>query len=309
MNTLFKSSVVILLLLGLMAAMACGLEAFVLPPRIVPVIPHKLGVVERDITYSTVADASLKMDIYYPLAADGPVPAVIYIHGGGWYTGDKTTGVGQRDIPTLVARGYLVAAINYRLAPRYKFPAQIEDVKCAIRFLRANATTYGIDQAHIGAMGSSAGGYLASLLGVTNTNATFEGSGGYAKQSSRVQAVVDMFGPADLTVTFERDKSPHMEHVFGTADHKSQIIKRASPVTHISSDDPPFLIIHGEKDDVVLLDQSQALYKRLVSADVPVNLIIVKNCGHSLTPIGGGIAPTRAEITNIIADFFDQYLK
>jgi len=80
-------------------------------------------------------------------------------------------------------------------------------------------------------------------------------------------------------------------------------------VTHISSDDPPFLIIHGEKDDVVLLDQSQALYKRLVSADVPVTLIIVKNCGHGLTPIGGGIAPTCAEITNIITDFFDQYLK
>ncbi|MFC1990501.1 alpha/beta hydrolase fold domain-containing protein [Chloroflexota bacterium] len=94
---------------------------------------------ERDITYSTIDEVCLKMDIYYPLTAGRPVPAVVYIHGGGWYSGDKTTGAGQRDIPALTARGYLVAAIDYRLAPRYKFPAQIEDVKCAIRFLRANA--------------------------------------------------------------------------------------------------------------------------------------------------------------------------
>lgn len=306
---MFRSSVLVLLLLGLVAAMACGLEASVLPPGMVRFIPHKLGRVESDITYGAVGDSTLKMDIYYPLAADGLVPALVYIHGGGWYSGDKTSGAGQSDIPTLVARGYLVAAINYRLAPRYKFPAQIEDVKCAVRFLRANAATYGIDPTHIGAWGDSAGGHLASLLGVTDANAEFEESGGYAEQSSRVQAVVDMFGPADLTLTFERDKSPHMEHVFGTADCTAQIIKQASPVTYVSSDAPPFLIIHGEKDEVVLLDQSEALYRRLVSANVPVNLIVVENSGHSFTSVGGNITPTRAEITNTIADFFDQYLK
>jgi acetyl esterase/lipase len=264
---------------------------------------------EKDVTYCAVDGIALKMDIYYPRTASRPAPAVLYIHGGGWYTGDKTTGAGQHDISTLTAHGYLVAAVNYRLAPRYKFPAQIEDVKCAVRFLRANASVYGLDPGHIGAMGDSAGGHLASLLGVTGTKDIFEDSICYADQSSQVQAVVDMFGPADLKLTFERDKSPHMEHVFGTDDSKSDIIKQASPVTHISSDAPPFLIIHGENDDVVLLDQSNALYNRLKAANVPASLIIVRNCSHGFISVGDGMTPNRVEITNSVVEFFDRYLK
>ena len=309
MNEVFKISGVVILFLGLMAAIACELQAPIQLPETTIFNPYKMSRVERDITYGTAGDVVLKMDIYYPLALDGPLPAVVYVHGGSWYSGDKVTGVGQFDIPQLVARGYLVAAVNYRLAPRHKFPAQIEDVKCAIRFLRANAATYGLDPAHIGAWGDSAGGHLVALLGLADASAGFDSSGGYANQSSQIQAVVDMFGPADLTVTFEKDKSPLLEHVFGTTDHKSQIVRQASPVTYVSSDDPPFLIFHGEKDNQVLLDQSQALYERLVSADVPATMVIVKNCGHGFAPVGGPITPTRTEITNRIADFFDQYLK
>lgn len=309
MNAVLKSLIVILLLLSLTATTACASAASLLPPEITHFKSYALSRVERDITYCTVDGVCLKMDVYYPLAACGPVPAVVYIHGGGWYSGDKTTGAGQDDIPTLVSRGYAVAAINYRLAPRYKFPDQIEDAKCAIRFLRATAATYGIDPMHIGVMGDSAGGHLAALLGVTSNNAMFEGSGGYANQSSRVEAVVDMFGPADLTLTFERDLSLHMEHVFGTSDYNSQIIKEASPVTHVSSDAPPFLIIHGEMDDTVLPEQSQELYHKLVTANVSADLIIVNNCGHSFVPTGNLMTPTRSEITNRIADFFDKCLK
>jgi len=309
MNGVFKILGLVIFFLALMAAMACKLQAPIQLPETVIFNLYKMSRVERDITYGTAGDVSLKMDIYYPLALDGPLPAVVYVHGGGWYSGDKVTGAGQFDIPRLVARGYLVAAVNYRLAPRHKFPAQIEDVKCAIRFLRANAATYSLDPAHIGAWGDSAGGHLVALLGLADASAGFDGSSGYANQSSQVQAVVDMFGPADLTVTFERDKSLLLEHVFGTTDHESQIVRQASPVTYVSSDDPPFLIFHGEQDDYVLLDQSQALYARLVSSGVPATMIIVKNCGHGFAPVGGPITPTRTEITNRIADFFDQYLK
>lgn len=266
-------------------------------------------VVERDVVYYKSEGIPLTMDIYYPRLTGARVPAILYVHGGGWFSGDKTTGTGLEDIPELVGRGYLVAAVNYRLAPRYKFPAQIEDLKCAVRFLRANAATYGLDPAHMGVFGDSAGGHLAALLGVTDDNYGFDGALGGIEPSTQVQAVVDMFGPADLTLTFERDGSPLIEHVFGTSDYKGEIIRRASPVTYVSSGDPPFLIIHGDKDDQVLLSQSEELYQKLVSAGVQANFIIVKNSGHNFTPIGGPISPNRSEITTAIANFFDKYLK
>jgi len=240
---------------------------------------------------------------------EGTVPAVLYVHGGGWTKGDKGTGAGATEIPELISRGYLVAAINYRLAPQYKFPAQIEDVKCAIRFLRANAATYGIDPERIGAWGGSAGGHLVALLGVTDAAAGFEGNGGYADQSSRVQAVVDMFGPSDLTVVFEGAGQRLMEQVFGTANKSSDTVKQASRVIWVSSDDTPFLILHGEKDTLVPLSQSKILYDRLVAAGVPATLTIVENAGHGFAPAGGTIGPSRTEITNMIADFFDKHLK
>jgi acetyl esterase/lipase len=269
----------------------------------------KPGKVDRDITYGVADGVALKMDIYYPEAADGPMPAVLYVHGGGWTKGDKRIGAGATEIPELVSRGYLVAAINYRLAPQYQFPAQIEDVKCAVRFLRANAATYGIDPKHIGAWGGSAGGHLVALLGVTDTSAGFEGSGGYADQSSHVQAVVDMFGPTDLSAIFQGAGTRLMEQVFGTADKNSDMVKRASPITWVSSDDPPFLILHGEKDTLVPPSQSKILYDRLVAAGVPATLVIVENAGHGFQPSGGTIDPSRIEITKMVVDFFDQYLK
>jgi acetyl esterase/lipase len=237
------------------------------------------------------------------------VPAVLYVHGGGWTKGDKAAGAGASEIPELISRGYLVAAINYRLAPQYKFPAQIEDVKCAVRFLRANATTYGIDPERIGAWGGSAGGHLVALLGVTDATAGFEGNGGYADQSSRVQAVVDMFGPSDLTTAFQGANTQLLEQVFGTTDRNSDIVKQASPVTWVSSDDPPFLILHGEKDTLVPPSQSKILYDRLVAAGVPATLTIVKNAGHGFAPARGTIDPSRIAITKMVADFFDKYLK
>ena len=146
------------------------------------------------------------MDIYLPKAGAGPAPAVLYAHGGSWAYGDKSEVALLA--PGLVASGYVVASLNYRLAPQYRWPAQIEDVKCAIRFLKAKAGLYNLDPARIGLWGASAGGHLVSLAGLAGPEAGLEGKGGYPEQSSSVQAVVDMFGPTDFTIAPDPNTAP-----------------------------------------------------------------------------------------------------
>ena len=283
-----------------------------------------IGTVQQDVTYCTVDDVDLKMDLYIPDQRTHPTPVAIYVHGGGWKIGDKSLGQGTPDIPELLRRGYLVAAVNYRLAPQYPFPAQIEDVKCAIRALRAHAAMYDLDPNHIGVWGSSAGGHLVSLIGVADASAGWD-VGEYLDQSSQVQAVVDLFGPTDLTTALNTIKGQYpireeagtklmerlLRSTFETMDTSSPVLKRASPIAYVSPDAPPFLIIHGEHDHVVLPTQSQALYDHLKAAGVPVTLVWVKNAAHGFERFNasGPISPTRAEITTMIADFFDQHLK
>lgn len=265
--------------------------------------------VERDVVYGKVGAMELKLDLYFPKGGEGKWPVTVYVHGGGWQNGDKSSGAGAMAIGELVKRGYLVASVNYRLAPSHKFPAQIEDVKCAIRFLRAHAKDYNLDPKRIGVWGSSAGGHLVALLGTSDAKAGLEGKGGWPEQSSRVQAVVDLFGPADLTVEFAGGNTRIAETVFGASSNKDEVMKRASPVTHVSADDPPFLILHGEDDQLVPLSQSEKLHERLMAAGVSSKLVVVKNAGHSFKPVGGTPQPTRGELTQMIGDFFDQKLQ
>jgi acetyl esterase/lipase len=271
----------------------------------------KLGTVERDVIFATIDGVALKLDVYYPKTGSLAVPAVLYVHGGGWTAGDKRAGAGTQLIPELVSRGYLVAAINYRLAPDYKIPDQIGDVKCAVRYLREKAALYGIDPRRIGAVGGSAGGHLVALLGASDTDAKLEGLGGYGSQSSRVQAVVDLFGPADLPTMFKSAASPQIQRLFGATDPYSETVKKVSPVTHITRDDPPFLILHGDNDTTVPLEQSQILHEQLTAAGVNSTLVVVQNAGHSFRPVPDGavISPTEREMTTMIADFFDRHLK
>jgi acetyl esterase/lipase len=269
-----------------------------------------LGSVQQDITYCTAGGVPLKMDLYLPAGLVAPAPALVYVHGGGWTRGDKSSGA-EQEVPEMVARGYVVAAVDYRLAPEYLFPAQIQDVKCAVRHLRANAAEYDIDPDRIGAWGVSAGGHLVSLLGLADASAGLEGNGGYADQSSRVQAVVDVCGPVDLTLPFSPSSVQGIviRLVFGTADPSSKALKRASPVTHVSGDDPPFLIIHGQEDTVVPPSQSAILFRRLTAAGVSADLIIVANADHGFQSEEQAIDPSRPELTQIIADFFDEHLR
>ena len=271
--------------------------------------PIENRTVEKDVVYRVFQDTSLTMDLYFPEQRGTQSPLIIYIHGGGWYSGDKATGIGLNNMPELIRRGYVVASINYRLAPRYMFPAQIEDVEYAVDFLRSNASTYRIDPAHIGVMGESAGGHLAALLGLSDERQWLDGAHGGVSQSPRVQAVVDMFGPSDLKLTFEQHWSMLIEHVFNTSDPESELIKRASPVTYVSRQAPPFLILHGDKDNQVSLDQSRELYSRLKAESDPATLVVVKNADHEFVPEGGPISPSQKQIDLSIADFFDKYLK
>ena len=245
-----------------------------------------------DLTYCTTSDGvKLTMDLYQPKKMTGPAPVVLYVHGGGWTGGDKSDGAGLLFKEELVRRGYVMAAINYRLAPKYAFPAQIEDVKCAVRHLRANAAKYNLDPERIGAIGGSAGGHLVSLLG-TSDNAAGWDSGEYSDQSSRVQAVVDMFGPSDLKVMMAGSSRRYGLMIFEASSLDDPLLQTYSPMTYITPDDPPFLILHGDRDEMVPLEQSQILYDKLKAAGVPVELVVVKNAGHGFRPVDGDIQPS-----------------
>jgi acetyl esterase/lipase len=256
-----------------------------------------------DVTYCTMDGVALKMDLYYPAASEAPLPVTMYVHGGGWSKGDKAEGAGAQEIPALQNAGFLVVSVNYRLAPEYPFPAMIQDIKCAVRYLRAQTSQYNLDPNRIGVWGGSAGGHLVNLLGTTDESVGFD-VGEYLEYSSRVQAVVSMFGPTDLTVQFEGGYEG-ASRVFDGFD-----AALASPVAYVSADDPPFLMLHGDTDKLVPIEQSQILLAALQSVGVPAELVTVINAGHSFKPVDGKtISPSRKEITQMVVEFFELKLK
>lgn len=273
--------------------------------NVMSTIPSATSRIERDITYCTMDGAPLKADVYFPQKEADIL--LIHIHGGGWRTGSKAGGTGFMDFPALLNAGYTLASIDYRLAPEYKMPAMIEDVKCAVRYFRAHAAEYGIDPERIGVWGTSAGGHLVSMLGTADESAGFD-VGEYLDVSSRVQAVADLFGPANMqSYPITRGSTQVARTIFGASDLSDPSVAAASPVTYITPDDPPFLILQGELDQTVPLSQSQEFYDKLTAAGVEAQLVIVEGGGHGLNEPDQ--TPTRAELTQMIVDFFEAKLR
>ena len=255
-----------------------------------------------DVPYCTPDNSPQTMDVYFP-ASGGPWPVLVYVHGGAWMHGDKAEPMISLFARGMTTQGFLVVSINYRLYPAAQFPTMIQDVKCAVRSLRANAAYYNLDPDRIGAIGVSAGGHLVSLLGTTDASAGWD-VGEYLDQSSRVQAVIALAGVMDLSRNFPNTDIEAMKRIgFGEFN-----VVEASPISHVTPDAPPFLLIHGDRDEVVPVEQSQLMYDRLLQENVPAQLLIVQNARHSFTA-PEGTTPTLAEVNQIIQDFLTQYLQ
>ena len=266
--------------------------------------------INRDIVYARVDGKELLLDVYLPKKNPGRrMPVVVWIHGGGWRGGSK--GSGARIIP-LVENGYIGVSINYRLSHEATWPAQIHDCKAAIRWIRANTKWYNFDPDRIGVWGSSAGGHLVAMLGTSGGVKELEGELGNAECSSRVQAVCDFFGPSDLLrirepsgsesrVNRRTANSPVAKLLGGPVQEMKEKARSASPVNYVSRDDPPFLIVHGTRDNVVLFGQSEILMKALKKAGVEVTLKPIEGAGHGWRGIGN--------TTEDVIKFFDKHLK
>ncbi len=230
--------------------------------------PHKGEKIYPGVLFASPQGQRLRMDLYVPQTAQ-PAPVVVWIFGGSWKFGSKGFHVNVRD---LTRSGIAVASIQYRMSGKARYPAQLQDCETAVRWLRANGSRYGIDPQRIGVSGESAGGHLAALLG------TVEGA-------PAIRAVFAMYPPTDLLSLGRQYAKPGRTNdveklLGGPIEDKRALAAEASPVNHVSTSSPPTLIIHGAKDTVVPLAQSQDLQRRLARAHVEARLIVVPDKGH-----------------------------
>jgi acetyl esterase/lipase len=246
-----------------------------------------------NLSYVDDGNVSHKLDLYVPNGAASPVPLIVWIHGGGWQSGDKQ--LGQNSHPLRYARmDYAVASINYRLSGEAIFPAQIYVCKAAVRWLRANAAKYNLDPTRFGAWGQSAGAHLASLLGTSNAVTDLEGNiDGNLQHSSRVQAVVDWYAPLDFLqqdVLLAQNGCPNPNHnspdspesrLMGCAIQTCpDAVRRANPMTYLTTDDPPFFIEHGTADCTAAPGHSRIFQNLLQSAGHDSILVFLQDEGH-----------------------------
>jgi acetyl esterase/lipase len=264
---------------------------------------------ELDIPYADTGNPRHRLDLYLPKNRKSDrLPVIVFFHGGGWMQGDKSLGAAGL-MPFLRTGQYAGVSVGYRLSGEAQWPAQIYDCKAAIRWVRANATTYELDADHIGVWGSSAGGHLALLLGVSGDVPELEGDIGPNKGvSSKVAAVANFFGvsellamigqPSDIDRT--RSDAPEARLISGALRENPNKAKAASPITYVTANDPPVLTVHGTKDRTVPYDQAVRLDAALRKVGVPSYFVTVKGGGHGDF---GNAAADRVEA------FFDKYLR
>ncbi len=263
------------------------------------------------ITFNQNHDRPLRLHLLHRKQTSGrTAPAIVFVHGGAFRMGSRDDGL-QALVP-FAELGYVCASLEYRLSGEALFPAQIEDVKCGGRFLRANAARYGLDPERIGAWGPSADGHLVAMLGVSDGVSDLEGTGGCLGTSSRVQAVCDWFGPTDFLQMncagsrpdHDAAVSPESELIGGPIQEHAERVARANPMSSLTPDRrlPPFLIVHGDADPLVPFNQSELLVTALerVNADVRFHRIV--GAGH------GGPAFKMPEISSLVQGFFEMHL-
>lgn len=257
----------------------------------------------RDLPYVTDGHERQRLDLFLPAEPGAARPLVLWIHGGGWHEGSKKDAPGR----ALLAKGYAVASVGYRLSQHAVYPAQIEDCKAAIRWLRAHAREYGIDPARIGVWGASAGGHLAALLGTTGNIRTFD-VGEHLEQSSEVRCVLDWFGPTDFLnygeprKTLDSPESAISRLIGGAVTENPEKARRASPVYFVHPKAAPFLIMQGDQDSLVPLQQSERLHAALQQAGVESHLEVLPGAKH-----GGGEFTSPASL-RLMGDFFGRHL-
>lgn len=266
--------------------------------------------VDRDLVYEVIQGRKLPLDLYRPKSTN-PTALVIWIHGGGWKSGSKAGG--GPAVFQLLQRGYAVASVEYRLSGEAVFPAAIEDCKASVSFLRLNADKYNLDPKRFGVWGSSAGGHLVSLLGTTIDVDQFDTHPVTRKASSSVQAVCNWFGPSDFLrmndfpsrINHDAADSPESRFIGAAIQKNPEKVQRANPAHYASAGDPPFLHLHGDKDQLVPFNQSEILHAALKSAGVETTLYKVVGGGHGF----GGSRDSREELIEKSIQFFDSKLR
>jgi acetyl esterase/lipase len=268
--------------------------------------------IRRDLVYSHRPDGDLKLDFIAP-QGQGPFPLVVCIHGGGWHIGSK--GGHHRMMRLLADHGYAAATVQYRLAPKHKFPAQIDDVQDAIRCLRDHAAEYRIDPERVAALGDSAGGHLALLAGLLDPKDRLGETAKTSQTSAKVKAVVNYYGPSDLRsfkstpqgnqalkAALGVDGRGMLVQWLGSDDPKTPILAKASPITYISAGDAAVLTLQGGIDSLVLPEQAQALHASLEKAGLVHKLVILPKAGHGFAGVD------RDRTDRLTLEFLDQVL-
>lgn len=266
--------------------------------------------ISKDIVYETVNGRDLPLDLYRPANMTKPLPLIIWIHGGGWKGGSKNS---INRCAGMLERGYAIASVEYRLSGEAIFPAAVEDCKAAVSFLRLNAEKFGLDPDRFGAWGSSAGGHLVAMLGVTSDDSTFDTHPVTKKASSNVHAVCNWFGPTDFLrmndfpgrIDHDAVDSPESLFIGAPIQENQDLVQNANPITYVSPSDPPMLLMHGDNDQSVPFNQSELLHAALHKAGVDSELYRVKNGGHGFRDS----VDTPESLFERAAAFFDSQFK